>query len=310
MGLALGLLLIACNGNGGAEDARGALVLTTLEGPLSSLDLASGDATTLVEPPSSGGHILYPAVSPDGASIAYVAQPSLTAGSSDAGMDIWIANRDGSGARIVFAHATQNQQVLYPQWQGNSSILAIIQEQGTAGVAFQLQRIDVATGARTPLAEGIFGFAVAPGGDRLAVSVLTDAGLALHLTDADGASPVPLLTPADRLSPFGHAQFSPDGATLAFASAEVVSASSSAQLVAYGPPADGVPQDIWTVDLAGGDPRRVAELFEDSPSLSWNGDGTLIYTQGTKGLHEIDLANGAVERIGEGVFHGQVAFLP
>ena len=36
---------------------------------------------------------------------------------------------------------------------------------------------------------------------------------------------------------------------------------------------DGLPEDIWTIDPAGGAPVRVADLKEDLPALTWSGDG-------------------------------------
>jgi hypothetical protein len=73
---------------------------------------------------------------------------------------------------------------------------------------------------------------------------------------------------------------------------------------------DGLPQDVWLVDAAGGRPRLLATMQEDLPSLTWSGDGRRIYLLASSGLYEIDVASGAVSRIGEGVFHGQIAWGP
>jgi hypothetical protein len=72
------------------------------------------------------------------------------------------------------------------------------------------------------------------------------------------------------------------------------------------PALDGLPQDIYAVDAAGGRPRVIAELKEDLPTLDWTDDGKRIYVLGSLGLYEVNVESGAVTRIGEGVFHGVV----
>ena len=309
----LAISLAACGGGGSADSdgAGGTLLYTTLEGSLRTMDVASGDDAPFLEPPVEGGRLFYPAVSPGSERIAYVAQGPLSgaAGATDGGMDIWVAAADGSEAVMVFRHTSQNQQVLYPQWQGDGAILAIIQEQGAGGITFQLQRIDLATGERVRLADDIFGFAASRDGQRLALVVLTSSGLEMHIAGPDAEDAVPFLTPKDGVSPYGYPQFSPDGSRIAFASSEIPAVRDAVQYVALGPVADGTPKDIYLTDISVAEPRRVAELAEDDPALTWDVDGTKLFTQGAKGLMEVNLENGAMRRIADGVFHGQVAFL-
>jgi hypothetical protein len=73
---------------------------------------------------------------------------------------------------------------------------------------------------------------------------------------------------------------------------------------------DGLPQDIWTVESEGGRAVRVAELKEDLPALTWDGSGERIYVLGLSGLYDIDIESGSTQRLGEGVFHGQIAWAP
>ena len=76
--------------------------------------------------------LLDPAISPDGERLVYVVQPppKIEAGVYDAGSDVWVANRDGSDAHVVFEHAQPNQLIRFPQWQDDAKILAVVQEIG------------------------------------------------------------------------------------------------------------------------------------------------------------------------------------
>ena len=73
---------------------------------------------------------------------------------------------------------------------------------------------------------------------------------------------------------------------------------------------DGPPQDVWLVDAAGGTPRRIADLKEDSPGLTWDGSGEHVYVLGGLGLYDVNVTNGAIVRVGDGAFHGQIAWAP
>ncbi len=68
---------------------------------------------------------------------------------------------------------------------------------------------------------------------------------------------------------------------------------------------NGLPEDIWLIDMQTGDARRLADLDLDQPSVAWSSDSARIFALGDKGLYYIDPAGGE-ERIGEGMFHGQL----
>lgn len=348
-GLAFGLLAAAivvtsCGGGGKSTNddeptrapgaGAGSLIYARPDA-IVELNIKSGATRNIITAPQSNSFLLDPAVSRDGAQLAYVMQPpsQIVDGRYDAGTDLWLAARDGSGARMLYQHTQPNALVRYPRWTPDGDIIAIIQEieetPTITKVAYTAQRIDVETGARTKLLEDAYALAISPDGTRIAYARPLDAGGETFESVAiDGTGPSTEIVPQDsNLLPFNSPEYSPDGASIAFASAdqsnapptptpptgELVSiarvsgtaadASSSATL-------DGLPQDIWLVDAAGGRPRLLAPLAEDLPSLTWSGDGQQIYVLGSTGLYEIDVGSAAVTRIGEGVFHGQVAWAP
>jgi Tol biopolymer transport system component len=218
----------------------------------------------------------------------------------------------------VFEHDQPNQLVRYPQWAGEQTLYAIVQEletvDGVTHAVYTLSRIDIATGERAVVLEDAVAFDIAPDGERIAYAKLQpDAGETLQAVDIDAANGGVELVPAtEGLAPFNSPHFSPDGERIAFAAADqnmpLAGRAVSAKPIAA--TLDGLPQDIWIIDAEGSRPQVAAELKEDVPALTWGGDGEYIYVLGANALYEINLENGAVTEIGEGVFHGQLAWAP
>jgi dipeptidyl aminopeptidase/acylaminoacyl peptidase len=344
LGLALlaVILVLSCGGDSGSGEPTGTpsfdgagKLIFTLGSALVEFDIATGEETPLVQLDTPNSFLLDPAVSRDGTQLAYVQQPpaQVIDGRYDAGTDLWIANRDGSGGRMLYRHTQPNALVRYPRWTPDGDVIAIIQEieetTRITEVAYTVQRIDVESGARTKLLDDAYSITVSPDGSRMAYArPLMEGGErfeSIALDDPAGA-PAVLVAPSENLLPFNSPQYSPDGTSIAFASADQTAAPPpppAGRLLSRagghaGPPLqvaapvaamlDGLPQDIWLVDAAGGRPSILATMQEDLPSLTWSGDGEHVYVLGGTGLYDVNVVSFAVTRIGEGVFHGQIAW--
>ena len=335
------IIAAACGGGGGtpAKGTPGALpsanaattpaagagsIIFSREDGLAQYDIKAGAAKLLVKPADANTFLLDPAISPDHALIAYVSQPppKNVGGQYDAGSDLWVANRDGSNPHAVFTHVTPNQLVRFPQWEDQGHILAIVQEiaqaNGTTSVTYTLERVDVATGARANVLKDVLSFGLSPDAKRAVYAHLApQTGETLEAVDLGGGSPAMLVDLSQNLAPFNSPRYSPDGATIAFASADQTGARADFAYVTargFGPAADaandGLPEDIWTMPAAGGTPKRVADLKEDLPAVTWSGDGKHLYVLGANALYDVNLASGAIDRIGPGSFHGQLVWTP
>ncbi len=320
---AFAFALTSCGG-GGSDASPGSLIISRPDGIFELPTTPNGEATQLIAPPEPSTFFLDPAISPDAKRIAYVVQPPpvVVDGRYDAGSDLWIADRDGGNQRLVLAHADPNQLIRAPQWLDGQTLLAIVQEieliSGVTTVVYTLQRIDVETADRERLLENVLAFDVSPDSRRVAYSRLDfRRGETFDTVNLDGTEPLTLIDVTDELAPFSYPRYAPDGKTIAFASADQSTAPTGRRLVAA--PAfalesrflDGLPQDIWTIGVDGEDEsRRVADLKEDLPALTWDGKGEHIFVLGVAGLYDVDIATGSVTRIGDGAFHGQIAWAP
>lgn len=327
-------VLTACGSGGGSSSSSktpglpttqppsggaGSLILTRADG-IYEFGVKSHDEKPLIKQPTADTFVLDPAVSADGKMLAYVVQPppKVQGTTYDAGSDLWIANRDGSGARAVFTHVNPNQLVRFPQWLDAGHILAVVQEpkqaQGTTSVSYVIERIDVATGERAHVIEDALTFGVSPDRARIVYTHLDPAGgETLDSAAIDGTGAKTIVGPDQHLLPFNSPRYSPDGAQIAFTSADQTGARADVTYVSLGhagPSPDGLPEDVWTVDAGGGTAKRAADLKEDLPSVTWGGDDKHLYVLGTNGLSDVNLTSGAVTRIGEGSFHGEITWAP
>ena len=309
---------------GKPSSGSGSLIISKPAG-IVEYSIKSGSEKLLIQPDTDNTFLLDPAISPDGKRIVYIVQPppKIDAGKYDAGSDLWVANRDGTGAHAVFTHEQPNQLVRFPQWQDNNTILVVMQEigpqDGVSYVAYVLERIPAMGGERTKVLSDVLAFGLSPDGKRLAYARLApQTGETLNAADLDGTNDVILVGIDQNLGPFNVPRYSPDGKKIAFASADQTGAraaspeyvSAAAAGPEPGPAYNGLPEDIWTIDAGGGRPVRVADLKEDLPALTWSGDGKHLYVLGSAGLYDVNVATGAVDRLGEGSFHGQLAWAP
>jgi Tol biopolymer transport system component len=327
--LLCGLFVAACGGDseGGGGGGEGVLVFSRPDG-IYELKLGSLELQPVLKPQEVNSFVLDPAVSPDGTRIAYIVQPPavIVDGRYDAGSDLWIADRDGSNARLLYKHEDLNALVRFPQWAGDNQVLAFVQQiefvetpgsPGISDINYTVQRFDANTGEQTQVLDDAIAFALSPDGQSISYSRFDPAvGEVFETVPLAGGEPQVLVPREENLNPYSSPRYSPDGSLIAFAAAlqplapptAAPSAAPSGRLFAPlpDPAADGFPQDIWLVDARGGRPRLLADLKEDLPSLTWSDDGTRIYVLGAYGLYEIDVGSGSVTRLGEGSFHATV----
>jgi Tol biopolymer transport system component len=270
-------------------------------------------------------------VSSDGRRLAFVVAPVFKPGRTDYGTDVYIAGRDGSGARAAVLHAPPSpsvrQEVLrWPLWlPDGQTLLFQVQSISAAGVpTARVESIAVSNGKRSVLIEGASTPSLSADGRTLIYltgDVASTQGVwLLNLASGDRRQ---VIQSGPQIGYFGRAVLSPDGSRIAVTAASFGTTSrlpASAGTSRLAKPAlaagplvsvtDGFPEDLWLVNADGSGLRRLAAFAEDSPSIAWSADGRAIYLLGASGLWVVNADSGARRRLAEGVYHGQLAPAP
>jgi Tol biopolymer transport system component len=322
--LFLGLLALSCAGGGDFSGPR--LALTRPAGIVEHA-IESGEERQLV-PQGGDVSLLDPAVSPDGSRILFARQltPIVLPGqTADYGSDILVVDSSGGAGDAVVTHEIRGELLRSPRWlAGGDAFVMSVQLIAGGRVLSTIEGVDVGTGARTVLIDNAFEPDVSRDGERLVfMQPGADFMQALRMANIDGSGPEEIVGPADNLVSFYSPRFSPDGSKIVFGGAEpivpLMRARSPALVTRAGAALagtqsalsyNGLPADVWVLDLTTDELVRIGDLDLDQPSLTWSADGTRVYVYSTFGLYELDPTGAEQpELLDEGTFHGYVDWL-
>jgi serine/threonine-protein kinase len=209
-----------------------------------------------------------PALSPDGAMIAYAQGPVTR-------MQIYV--QQISGGRRVALTSDSTDSFRSPKWspdgtriafQGNDGIFIVPALGGAPG---RVVRIDTATvGLGSGAFTELWGLAWAPDGSRLAY---TGASSGLSIVPVAGGASVRLVAPGLSSSP----AWSPDGTRLAVESGNAAFTFGTGYFGNVGS------SSIWVVPIAGGALLRITDDQSLNTSPQWSPDGRALYWVSDRG---------------------------
>jgi len=205
-----------------------------------------------------------PALSPDGASLAYAAGPTNA-------MQIYV--RQVSGGRPIALTSDTTDNFRWPRWSPDGSQIAYQSNDGIyvvpalGGVPRRVTRVEArglqfAPGATSPLA----GFDWSPDATQITWTYAYGDSL-LHIVSLAGGPPATLVGPADASSP----AWSPDGRRVA------VAAGNPAFVFGTGYFGNAGSSQIWVVPLDGTPPVRVTTDSAVNESPQWSPDGKGLF---------------------------------
>jgi hypothetical protein len=267
----------------------------------------SGQTTRLLELDDKV-NIFDLALSPNAQQIAFVVElPASTndQGELDFGTDLYVSASDGRDARLILKHEHAGDYFQAPAWVDESTLL--VGQYGvdpTDGSFSRIESIDLSSGNREVVLNDARMGNLTP--DRNAVVYTAINGETrmerLAIKELSGTdSPDILVDETSGLGLFSAVVFSPNGSQIAFAAVDLAtvapspSASSSTashRISAVSTTVHPFAQDVWLVNPDGTGLRRVAEIAENMPSLTWSGHGRFIYALGPGFLWKLDMETG------------------
>jgi serine/threonine protein kinase len=222
----------------------------------------------------------FPAVSPDGRSVAFTADVNGR-------RQIWI-KLIGGGPPLQLTRDPVDHR--FPRWSADSSALVYFTTPVEGGLAGSLWEISALGGAPRRLTASLGGAEVSPDGRRLALFRSAEGTVELVVADRDGSRP----TVVARLEGgyvYRSPRWSPDGRTLAFERTYF-----------------GSRDRVFLTSLAGGSPREVTgEQHGPLGGIAWVPDGSAVVFSSARlstisylptfHLWRMRLADGRVEQL-------------
>ncbi len=210
-----------------------------------------------------------PALSPDGAMVAYAQGPPT-------GMQIYV--QQVSGGRRVALTSDSRDNFRSPHWSPDGNQIAFHGNDGIfvapalGGAPRRVVRIDttaalLGAGSFTPIS----GLSWSPDGQRLAYTSSWPGSL--YIVPVAGGKPIRLAAPPQPFSP----AWSPDGTRLALAAGNSVFTFGTGYFGNVGN------SGIWVVPVAGGSPTRVTGDESLAVSPQWSPDGRALYWVSDRG---------------------------
>jgi Tol biopolymer transport system component len=313
-GLALCMILTSCQLINRPNIAQGATgkIAWPKDGDLWVYDLASGQQTKLTNLPS-GAAVTGATWSPDGSQIIF-AQFWRRPNERSSGADLMIANADGSDAHPFAERDAPNTVLETPEWMASGQVYYTIRRVVNGR---ETQTIVRQSGSGQPetIIENAYDPAASPDETTLVYVRSTRTGQTLmKKTIGEQGDGCELLS--DQVFQYlSLPRISPDGKRVALGGSGEPNAGPSAcggdpapsaapasvDLLAFLQPetayAHGLPADVWSLNLDGSDMKRIADIKDDDPTVSFSPDGAKMAIFGVAALFLVDAQGGPTQKL-------------
>jgi serine/threonine-protein kinase len=229
--------------------------------------IASGFNRRMIQLTSGEGVEEWPAWSPDGSRLAYVAE-------ADGFRQIFIRTlATGEERRIT----RERRDAIQPSWSPDGRRLAFVRASADSGQLApsdlngwyfeggDIWTVDVTSGATNHLVTGAFGPAWSPDGAHLAFDAAWAGGRRIWISDSTGLNPRQLTSDSSEAVIQAGPRWSPDGRRLVFRRIE------------------GTTSDLLTADVASATIVRFTQDAAAELDPAWSPDGRWIYYSSDRG---------------------------
>jgi dipeptidyl aminopeptidase/acylaminoacyl peptidase len=277
-------------------------VVIPMDAGLSVFELPSLKENRLLNP-DRGASVTSAVWSPGGTEIAYgyfYRKP----GDASTSAEIFVMSPEGGDPKLLVERDVPGAQVDFPSWapDGKTLYFSTLKQEGVRFVS-KVEKVDRATGARTPITEG---YAPWVSRDGRLLSFIRDSrlGQELWIMSAEGGEPRQLI-PGGRFTAISSPRFTPDSRSIILAGANPIGSAAAPNLLGGGifdaptALAHGDPFDLWSVSTDGGEPSKIAVSGEDEPALAWSPDGQDLLMYAPGGIYQFTAGGGQGRKISD-----------
>lgn len=298
-------------------------LLVVQNGNLFRFSLATRQPQPLSHFPK-GAYAASPTLSPDRRTLAYTYYLVPTDQQALGGSDLYVMDTGGTNPREIAPHGAPGATFEDPAWGGDGKSLYAThrrpiydQKNQYQGETLEIVRIWLDGSTPATVLKDAMDPAPSPDGEHLVYALAGGQGQPkeLWIANAEGKAGKPLVD-QNTFTYIGSPRFAPDGSWLAFAAVGGPSPAKADARSGLVPPwapavaeAHGIPWEIWLVRPDGSELRRLTDLAEDTPVLTWSPDGGWIAFAGEIGLYLVDTAGQQTIRLSEFVSGGGIAWL-
>jgi Tol biopolymer transport system component len=302
-------------------DFKGGNAKGGLRVALRSLDLVSGNVTTIFET-DVGGWIRSLAISPDRKNviISYSPAPDLPLGGKE---ELYSLALDGSQLpRLLFTPPSDQDQYFQPAWSpdGKTIYFTHINYQSSSA-AYEIMGLAYPDGKPEQLINQAYWPQISADGSHLTyVSIFSANGPnGLFVANADGtdAQAVPLSGSGWANSIIDAPLFLPDGQTILFSAPIPVQSSAPSWIeklmgITVAHAHSSIPSDWWTVPASGGEPIRLTRVYSPGLFASLSPDSRFIASYSASGIFVMNPQGGDLTQIVNytGGIPGAVSWIP
>jgi Tol biopolymer transport system component len=226
------------------------------------------------------------------------------------GADLFVANADGSDARIFAERDAPNSLLATPDWAPSGTVYYTLHRISQGREVLTLMRQSEAGQPELVVDNGMSP-AISPDERYMVYLRPGRLGYTMMRKTLNEPGDDCVLMSDEVFSGLSAPRFSPDGSRIAFAGSgepnpRPGTCGASAQLaplalgldlarllgpaVAY---AHGLPADIWSITADGGNLTRLVDLKEDDPTVAWSPDGAKLAIYGVAALYVSDSRAGS-----------------